>query len=156
MHLYATRQRLQRLHAVVSWSNKARAAKECALILQEAAAHSAALSHAADQLFHLHGELAFSAAPAYDVATALSVLGGGGGVGGPGLRLLPRVVEHSLQLPPPERSDDERRGALARMDRLLRSKLLAVGWDGAYLRDRCSRHACAASTPAPSRQKAHP
>lgn len=141
LHFHATRQRLQRLRALVAWSNKARAAKECSVILQvrrcgrgclpvlgvihsccsyavgivfrtalpaawrlcrapccggaalvlvltagddwwgdwltraqETAAHNAALAHAADQLFHLHGELTYMAAPAYDVGTALHVL----------------------------------------------------------------------------------
>eukprot|EP00887_Chlorella_sp_A99_P004973 scaffold4.g4973.t1 len=110
LHLHATRQRLQRLHAAVAWSNKSRA---------EAAAHNAALVHATDQLFHLHGELLYMAAPAYDVGTALHVLQTGG------YSLLPSTIEEGLQLPPPQRGLAERRAVVARMDCLLRSKLLA-------------------------------
>lgn len=54
------------------------------------------------------------------------VAGAAAGAAAGGYSLLPRVVEESLQLPPPQRGATERCAALARMDRLLRSKLLEV------------------------------
>lgn len=71
--LHASRQQLQRLGVVVAWSAKARAVAECRRVMQAAAVHAAALQDAADQLAYLHSELTATAAPAYDIATAVQV-----------------------------------------------------------------------------------
>lgn len=77
--LHASRQQLQRVAVATAWSAKARAVAECRRVLETAALHGAALQESADQLAFLHGELAVTAAPPYDVPTALHVTEQGAG-----------------------------------------------------------------------------
>ncbi|KAL6771468.1 hypothetical protein ACKKBG_A26500 [Auxenochlorella protothecoides x Auxenochlorella symbiontica] len=116
--LHASRQQLQRLGVVVAWSAKARAVAECRRVMQAAAVHAAALQDAADQLAYLHSELTATAAPAYDIATAVQVTEQGS------YNLLPSSIEEHAGVSPARPPRSTVRAALAQLDFLIRAKLL--------------------------------
>lgn len=75
--LHAARQRLLRLHLLVSWSNKAKALAECVddhKVLDIAAKHVSSLAAVEQELYRIHGELFFGYCPMFDTMTALEVL----------------------------------------------------------------------------------
>jgi hypothetical protein len=100
----------------VRWCNKAPAVGGCKQLLDVAARHADALRDAADQLAYVRGELGDGAAPPYDVPTALHVLQRGGH------HQLPSIIRDELHIKAP--GGGGRQEALARMDFLLRCKLL--------------------------------
>ena len=138
-HLNATKQRLLRLNILIQWCHKSPAVAECKRVLEVSSTHVAAFRDAADQLAYLHGELLHTKAPAYDVPTAMHVLGHGNFIAG-----LPSLIETEAAAVAPAvaaaasaagahasqraaKHVEQGNAALRRMDFIIRSKLLEEG-----------------------------
>ncbi|KAK9792764.1 hypothetical protein WJX73_010263 [Symbiochloris irregularis] len=120
LHLHKTRQRLLRLHVLVSWYHRAKVLREAGRVLDITHGHAEAMRMAADHLAFLHNELEDTRAPAYDVPTALEILQTGA------YDLLPTAIAE-LQGPVPPTSTAKQQAAVRLLNYWLRVQLLKEG-----------------------------
>ena len=103
-YLHNLRQRLTRLHVLVEWAPKNRAAQiavKCGDMMGQLRQHDAAFADAADRLYGLRQQMDWAAGPLYDTPGALDVLCNGK------YSNLPRAIADVAPKPVPSETDPE-------------------------------------------------
>ena len=103
-YLHNLRQRLTRLHVLVEWAPKNRAAQiavKCGDMMGQLRQHDAAFADAADRLYGLRQQMDWAAGPLYDTPGALDVLCNGK------YSNLPRAIADVAPKPVPLETDPE-------------------------------------------------